>query len=145
MKNFITTTFLALSCVVSFAQNTLSLELTHLFNGEEFALNQNYTDNQDRAVKITSTRYYLSSIVVIHDGAQETALEDVYILGEGNVTNYPIDSSYNINSVEGIKLKNKPIFSVQYHPESNPGPQDSVYLFQEFINNMKKNAKKKRT
>ena len=49
------------------------------------------------------------------------------------------------NSIEGIKLKNKPIFSVQYHPESNPGPQDSVYLFQEFINNMKQNAKKKRS
>ena len=47
--------------------------------------------------------------------------------------------------IEGIKLKNKPIFSVQYHPESNPGPQDSVYLFQEFINNIKKNAKKKRS
>ena len=47
--------------------------------------------------------------------------------------------------IEGIKLKNKPIFSVQYHPESNPGPQDSVYLFKEFINNMKKNAKKKRS
>ena len=49
------------------------------------------------------------------------------------------------NSIEGIKLRNKPVFSVQYHPESNPGPQDSVYLFQEFINNMKKNAKKKRS
>ncbi len=48
------------------------------------------------------------------------------------------------NSIEGIKLKNRPIFSVQYHPESNPGPQDSVYLFEEFINSMKKNAKKKR-
>ncbi len=48
------------------------------------------------------------------------------------------------NSVEGIKLKNKPVFSVQYHPESNPGPQDSHYLFNQFINEIKKNAKKKR-
>ncbi len=48
------------------------------------------------------------------------------------------------NSIEGIKLKNKPIFSVQYHPESNPGPQDSHYLFNQFINEVKKNAKKKR-
>jgi len=48
------------------------------------------------------------------------------------------------NSVEGIKLKNKPVFSVQYHPESNPGPQDSHYLFNQFINLVEKNAKKKR-
>ena len=48
------------------------------------------------------------------------------------------------DSIEGIQLKNKPVFSVQYHPESNPGPQDSVYLFEKFIKSMKKNAKKKR-
>ncbi len=39
----------------------------------------------------------------------------------------------NDNTIEGIKLKNYPAFSVQYHPESNPGPHDSRYLFDDFI------------
>jgi carbamoyl-phosphate synthase small subunit len=39
----------------------------------------------------------------------------------------------NDNSVEGIRLKNRPCFSVQYHPESSPGPHDSRYLFDEFL------------
>ncbi len=39
----------------------------------------------------------------------------------------------NDESIEGIRMKNKPAFSVQYHPESTPGPHDSRYLFDEFI------------
>jgi len=37
----------------------------------------------------------------------------------------------------GLRLKGKPVFSVQYHPEASPGPQDSHYLFQRFVNLMR--------
>ena len=40
------------------------------------------------------------------------------------------------NTIEGVECKKDKIFSVQYHPESAPGPQDSAYLFDEFINLM---------
>ncbi len=39
-------------------------------------------------------------------------------------------------SNEGLRLKHRPVFSVQYHPEASPGPQDSHYLFQRFIRMM---------
>jgi carbamoyl-phosphate synthase small subunit len=41
-------------------------------------------------------------------------------------------------SNEGFRLKDKPVFSVQYHPEASPGPQDSHYLFKRFVGLMEK-------
>jgi carbamoyl-phosphate synthase small subunit len=43
-------------------------------------------------------------------------------------------------SLEGIRVKGKPVFSVQYHPEASPGPKDSHYLFERFVELMEKNA-----
>ncbi len=43
----------------------------------------------------------------------------------------------NDKSIEGIRVKGKPAFSVQYHPEATPGPHDSRYLFDEFIDMIK--------
>ena len=44
--------------------------------------------------------------------------------------------SLNDNTVEGLRCTNMPAFSVQFHPESSPGPHDSRYLFREFIDMM---------
>ena len=43
-------------------------------------------------------------------------------------------------SLAGLRLKDKPAFSVQYHPEASPGPQDSHYLFEQFVSQLEKGA-----
>jgi carbamoyl-phosphate synthase small subunit len=43
----------------------------------------------------------------------------------------------NDNTVAGMRMKSKNCFSVQYHPEASPGPHDSSYLFDQFIENIK--------
>ena len=49
------------------------------------------------------------------------------------ITHYHI----NDNTVAGMRMKSKNVFSVQYHPEASPGPHDSSYLFDEFVSNIK--------
>jgi carbamoyl-phosphate synthase small subunit len=43
-------------------------------------------------------------------------------------------------TLEGIAANDKPVFSVQYHPEASPGPQDSHYLFERFMDLIGKNT-----
>ncbi len=46
--------------------------------------------------------------------------------------------SLNDHSIEGLACLDRPVFSVQYHPEASPGPHDSAYLFEEFVQVMEK-------
>ena len=58
--------------------------------------------------------------------------------GESIPKNIAEITHFNLNdkTVAGLKVKNKPIFSVQYHPEAGPGPHDSDYLFKNFVSLM---------
>ncbi|MEW5691975.1 MAG: glutamine-hydrolyzing carbamoyl-phosphate synthase small subunit [Candidatus Hydrogenedentota bacterium] len=49
----------------------------------------------------------------------------------------------NDSTVEGMKHKDLPVFSLQYHPEACPGPNDAKYIFSQFINTVRTYAKKK--
>ena len=46
----------------------------------------------------------------------------------------------NDDTVEGIRRKDVPAFSVQYHPEASPGPHDAEYLFDQFFELIKESA-----
>jgi carbamoyl-phosphate synthase small subunit len=50
----------------------------------------------------------------------------------------------NDNTLEGFRLRNYPVFSVQYHPEAAPGPHDSLYLFDDFVKLMAADMKAER-
>ncbi len=49
-----------------------------------------------------------------------------------------IHTNLNDNTVEGLRHKKYPLFSIQYHPEAAPGPHDAMYLFKEFIEMMER-------
>lgn len=76
-----------------------------------------------------------------------TSQNHSYAVDTLSLDNTPLSITHiNIldNTVEGVECKTDKVFSVQYHPESAPGPQDSAYLFDRFIDLMEdeKNAKK---
>ncbi|MBR2178886.1 MAG: glutamine-hydrolyzing carbamoyl-phosphate synthase small subunit [Selenomonadaceae bacterium] len=64
-----------------------------------------------------------------------------YAVDEKSLRKLPLEVTYvsvNDGTVEGLRHKKLPIFSVQYHPEASPGPDDNLYLFDEFLKMMGK-------
>ena len=73
--------------------------------------------------------------------AEVTSQNHGFGISEGDIINNNNVEITHVNlndkTIEGIRLVNKNCFSVQYHPESSPGPHDSRYLFDDFVNNIK--------
>ncbi|MBL8876540.1 MAG: glutamine-hydrolyzing carbamoyl-phosphate synthase small subunit [Phycisphaerae bacterium] len=53
----------------------------------------------------------------------------------------PTHTHLNDQTLAGFRMKSKPVFSVQYHPEASPGPHDASYLFDQFVDAMAKAAR----
>jgi len=83
--------------------------------------NQPVKDLETGKVEITSQNH---GFVVVADSLPDGVEESHVSLFDG--------------SNEGLSVTGKPVFSVQYHPEASPGPQDSYYLFERFAENIKK-------
>ncbi|MEO0935382.1 MAG: carbamoyl phosphate synthase small subunit, partial [Cyanobacteria bacterium J06641_2] len=70
-----------------------------------------------------------------------TSQNHSFAIDPDSLNNSDVEISHlNLNdrTVAGVKHKSLPIFSVQYHPEASPGPHDADYLFEQFVQAMKK-------
>ena len=75
----------------------------------------------------------------INNNVEITSQNHGFAIDPNSLINQNVEISHfnlNDNTVAGLKLINKPIFSVQYHPEAAPGPHDSDYLFEKFVSLM---------
>ncbi|MEQ1795573.1 MAG: glutamine-hydrolyzing carbamoyl-phosphate synthase small subunit [Nitrospira sp.] len=92
-------------------------------------------DIRTRKVEITSQNhnFAVQSPTPI-TGVPERPVTIETKLGKVSITHV----SLNDQSIEGMVCLDQPVFSVQYHPEASPGPHDSAYLFEEFVQLMEK-------
>ena len=101
---------------------------THKLKFGHHGGNQPVKDLSTGKVEITSQNH---NFVVEMESLAATAHGDAIEVTHVNL---------NDQSVEGIRHKQLPLFSVQYHPEASPGPHDAAYLFRRFVEMMEKNG-----
>jgi carbamoyl-phosphate synthase small subunit len=101
--------------------------ITHAFGGRTFKLKFGHRGGNHPVKEIATGRVYITA------QNHGYAVDSDYLPEELEITHINL----NDNTVEGLRHKYLPIFSIQYHSEDSPGPWDSRYLFDKFAGMMK--------
>jgi carbamoyl-phosphate synthase small subunit len=97
--------------------------LAHVFGGKTYKMGFGHHGGNQPVIDLTTDKVEITS--QNHSYAVDAAsLPDSVVVTHKNL---------NDDTVEGLRHKELPVFSVQYHPEAAPGPHDSLYLFKRFI------------
>ena len=101
--------------------------LARAFGGRTFKLKFGHRGSNHPVRDLTSGRVYI------------TAQNHGYAVDPDSLKDGLEVTRINLNdgTVEGLRHKELPIFSIQYHSEASPGPLDSTYLFQDFVEMMR--------
>lgn len=99
-------TLFAACCSISLiAQTELNLQMTHWFDGQEYVEFTNFTTADGYDVDFSRMEYYLCDFVITHDGGQQTALTETYVLVNAHTNGtYPLGSWDGIQSIEAISF-----------------------------------------
>jgi len=104
MKNIFITTALILTTLMANAQKNVTLNINHKLGSADFAFGQPATNDLGQEFKITRVDYYISGIVLIHDGGMTTPVTGKYILAKGSSDVSELLGSFTVTNVEGIKF-----------------------------------------
>ena len=97
--------------------------LAHVFGGKTYKMGFGHHGGNQPVIDLTT------------DKVEITSQNHSYAVDEASLPDSVIVTHKNLNddTVEGLRHKELPVFSVQYHPEAAPGPHDALYLFKRFV------------
>ncbi len=105
MKQTIFSILLITFSLSLFGQKEVILKINHKLGDEVFEYHTEHNTDEGNNFKITRLQYYLSGLSLIHDGGQETIIEDLWILDRAqNIASLHELGSFELDQIEGIKL-----------------------------------------